>query len=198
MLWAMRAPEDAAHLSMRSGRLSIDRLDLVPLTVDALDALILGDRQRLETLAGARFPAPLVAPPLMEDALPFLRDQLRAGRGELGWGPWLAVVRATGDAVGCVAVGRPDAAGRVMLGYSIYPGFEGRGYATEAARALVSWALIQANVSSVRATIPPWHAPSVRVAEKIGMHRVGTDEDDEVGEVLVFELRRLEAHAPRR
>jgi RimJ/RimL family protein N-acetyltransferase len=168
----------------------------MPLTADALDALILSDRHRLEALTRARFPEPLVAPPLMADALPLLRDQLRAEWGELRWGPWLAVARATGDAVGCVVVGRPDAAGRVVLGYSIYPGFAGRGYATEAARALVGWALSQANVRSVHATIPPWHAPSVRVAEKVGMQRVGTDADDEVGEVLVFEVR--DAHTPGR
>jgi RimJ/RimL family protein N-acetyltransferase len=113
-------------------------------------------------------------------------------------GPWLAVGRSTGEAVGSVVVGRPDAAGRVVLGYSIYPGFARRGYATEAARVLVSWALSQANVRSVRATIPPWHAPSVRIAQKVGMQRVGIAQDEEVGEVLVFEVRRREAHAPGR
>jgi RimJ/RimL family protein N-acetyltransferase len=178
--------------------LSTDQLELVPLTADALDALILRDRQRLEALTGARFPEPLRAPPLMEDALPFLRDQLRTGPGELRWGPWLAIARATGEAVGSVGVGRPDDEGRVLLGYSMYPGFEGRGYATEAARALIGWALGQVNVSAVRATIPPWHAPSVRVAEKVGMQRVGTAQDDEVGEVFVFEVRRRDAHPPGR
>jgi ribosomal-protein-alanine N-acetyltransferase len=169
-----------------------DRLELVPLTADALDALILRDRTRLEALTGACFPALLAAPPLMEDALPFLRDQLQAERGEPGVGPWLAVSRATGEAVGSVGVGSPDAERRVVLGYSIYPGFEGRGYATEAARALIGWALRKAGVCVVRATVPPWHKPSVRVAEKAGMRQVGTAHDDEVGEVLVFEARRPE------
>src|SRR3712207_8786626 len=35
-------------------------------------------RSRLEALTGARFPEPLRPPPLMDDALSFIRDRLRA------------------------------------------------------------------------------------------------------------------------
>jgi RimJ/RimL family protein N-acetyltransferase len=169
---------------------------LVPLTAAALDALIDKDRAQLETLTGARFPEPLLAPPLMEDALPSLRDVVlaiegeAAGEGALGWGPWLASTRATSEAIGCVALGRPDDRGRVVLGYAIYPHFEGRGYATEATRALITWSLEQVGVAVVWATIPPWHTPSLRVAHKVGMRQVGTAHDEEVGEVLVFEAHR--------
>jgi RimJ/RimL family protein N-acetyltransferase len=78
----------------------------------------------------------------------------------------------------------------VLLGYAIYPRVEGRGYATEATRALIAWALDQVGVAAVRATIPPWHTPSLRVAQKAGMRQVGTARDEEVGEVLVFEAQR--------
>ena len=176
-------------MDMLSLMLSTDRLTLAPLTAEALDALVVGDRARLEALTGARFSEPLQPPPLMADALPFMRDRLRAEPREVGWWAWLIVVRATREAVGSVGLGgRPDAAGAVSLGYSIYPAFEGQGYATEAARALAAWALEQPEVTRVRATIPPGHVPSLRVAEKVGMRQVGTAHDDEVGEVLVFEV----------
>ena len=172
-------------------RLTTDRLELRPLTAEVLDALIRRDGGELYALTGARFPEPPVAPPLMEDALPFMRDRLRSEPSELGWWAWLVVARATGQAVGSVGLGgKPDADGGVVLGYSIYPVFEGRGYATEAARALVAWALGQPGVASVRATIPPGHTPSLRVADKLDMRQVGTAQDEEVGEVLVFEARR--------
>jgi hypothetical protein len=90
-------------------RLVTDRLELMSLTAEALSSLILADRRRLEALTGARFPDPLVAPPLMEDALPSLRDQLVAQPGESGWGPWLAIARATREAVGGLTISRPDA-----------------------------------------------------------------------------------------
>ena len=178
-------------MDMLSLMLSTDRLTLAPLTAEALDALVVGDRARLEALTGARFSEPLQPPPLMADALPFMRDRLRAEPREVGWWAWLIVVRATREAVGSVGLGgRPDAEGAVLMGYSIYPSFEGRGYATEAARALAAWALGQVDVACVRATIPSGHAPSLRVAEKVGMRQVGTAHDDEVGEVLVYDLRR--------
>ena len=175
-----------AHL-----RLTTNRLELLPLTAEALDALIRGDGPELMTRTGARFPEPVVAPPLMGDALSFMRDRVRDAPDELGWWAWLVVSRARREAVGSVGLGgKPDADGGVVLGYSIYPVFEGRGYATEAARALVAWALGQAGVASVRATIPPGHTPSLRVADKLDMRQVGTAQDEEVGEVLVFEARR--------
>ena len=70
---------------------------------------------------------------------------------------------------------------------TVYPEFQGRGFATEAVRALVSWAVAQPGVARVRATIPPWNASSLRVAEKAGLRPVGTDVDEEGGEVQVWE-----------
>lgn len=164
------------------------RLDLVPQTAEALEALIDHDRARLEALTGARWPEPLVAPPLMADALPWMRDQLRAELPPDRWWGWLIVVRATREAVGSLGLaGEPDA-GAVQIGYTIYPPFEGRGYATEGARAAAAWALRQPGVTCVRATIPPWHVASLRVAAKLGMRQAGTAQEDDVGEVLVFEL----------
>lgn len=178
-------------MSMPARRLSTGRTDLLPLTAAALDALIHGDRERLEALTGARFPVPLAPPPLMDDVLSFIRDRLLADPGEAGWWACLIVSRDTGEAVGSVGLGgRPDGEGTVLLGYSVYPAFEGRGYATEAARALAASALEQADVLRVRATIPPDHAPSLRVAAKLGMRQVGPAHDGEVGDVIVFELQR--------
>ena len=177
-------------MTARPLALATERLRLAPFTAGALDALIDGDRMRLEALTGARFPEPLVAPPLMSDALSSMRDELMKPGAWPGWGPWLVSARTTSEAIGCVGLGAPDERGRVVLGYAIYPSFEGLGYATEATRALITWSLEQVGVAAVRATIPPWHTPSLRVAQKAGMLQVGAAHDEEVGEVLVFELQR--------
>lgn len=169
-------------------RISSERLDLVAMTWEIVDALIGGDADRLARLTGARFRVPVQPPPLTRDALPFMRDRLNSDPTEVGWSQWLILLRETGSAAGSAGfVGKPDDAGVVTLGYSIYPEFEGRGVATEAARALIEWAFDQAEVIRVRATIPPWHAASLRVARKANMKRVGTAHDDEAGEVLVYE-----------
>lgn len=168
--------------------ISSERLDLLAVTWEIVDALIGGDADRLATLTGASFRVPVQPPPLTSDALPFMRDRLNADPTEVGWAQWLILLRETRTAAGTVGfIGKPDADGAVTIGYSVYPEFEGQGVATEATRALIEWAFEQAEVSRVRATIPPWHAASLHVARKAGMKRVGIAHDNDVGEVFVFE-----------
>jgi ribosomal-protein-alanine N-acetyltransferase len=162
------------------------RLDLAPLGADAIDALLAGDGVRLLALTGATFrePAP---PPYMADALPVVRDRLKAQPAEAPWWNWLIVDREAREAVGSVAFGGPvNPGGQVLVGYAIYAEYEGRGYATEAVRALVAWAFGQPGVREVRALAPVWNTPALRVAENVGMRPVAADEDDDVGEVLLY------------
>jgi RimJ/RimL family protein N-acetyltransferase len=162
------------------------RLDLAPMGVDAIEALLAGDSVRLHRLTGARFrhPAP---PPYMADALPVVRDRLRDQPSETPWWNWLIVERESGEAVGSVAFGGPmNQEGAVLVGYAIYAEYEGRGYATEAVRALVAWAFSHPGVREVRALAPVWNTPALRVAENVGMRPVASDEDDDVGEVLLY------------
>jgi [ribosomal protein S5]-alanine N-acetyltransferase len=165
------------------------RLELTPLSADAIDALLRGDGALLRSLTGAEFPLPVAPPPYMADSLPVVRDQLRAGDREAKWWNWLVVRQDSREAVGSVAFGgRPDASGAVLVGYAMYPAREGQGYATEAVRAMVDWAFAQPGVKLVRALAPVWNTPAVHVAEKLGMRPVASNEDDEVGEVLVYEV----------
>ena len=168
--------------------ISTQRLELPALTAEALDALIAGDRASLEAATSARFPAPLVAPPEMADALRFLRDLV--GEGKAGaCGPYLLVLRETGEAVGSAGfTGAPNDEDAVLIGYGIYPAFQGQGLASEAAKALVAYALAQPNVCRVRATIPPDNLASQHVAAHAGLRRTGrTEIDEDAGLVEVWE-----------
>jgi ribosomal-protein-alanine N-acetyltransferase len=167
------------------------RLELLPLSGDAIDALMAGDRGRLRSLTNAQFQVPVAPPPYMADSLPVVRDRLRASPDEARWWNWLVVRQDSREAVGAVAFGgKPDSAGAVLVGYAMYPSREGNGYATEAVRAMVDWAFNQPGVQIVRALAPVWNTPAVHVAEKVGMRPVGSYEDDEVGEVLIYETVR--------
>ncbi len=170
---------------------STARLELAPMSADAIDALLSGDSERLRSLTGAVFQPPIKPPPYMADALPAVRSRLRESPSELHWWNWLVVRRDNREAIGSVAfAGKPDEAGAVLIGYAMYPGGEGSGYATEATQALVEWAFTQPGVRIVRAMAPVWNTPAVHVAEKVGMRPVGSYEDDEVGEVLIYEMAR--------
>jgi ribosomal-protein-alanine N-acetyltransferase len=168
------------------------RFDFPPLSVAALEALIAGDRAALEAATGATFPEPLAAPPLMDDALTFFRDTPLAEPEAVDWwGRWI-VIRETGEVVGSIGfMGRPDADSAVTMGYSVYPSYQRQGIASEAAKALVAWAVMQPEVRSVRATIKPGHVASQRVAAAAGLRRTDRVEDDpDEGKVEVWERAR--------
>jgi [ribosomal protein S5]-alanine N-acetyltransferase len=170
---------------------STSRLELAPMSADAIDALLAGDSERLRVLTGAVFRDLVEPPPYMAEALPAVRNRLRENPSEVDWWNWLVVRRDNREAIGSVAfAGRPDEAGAVLIGYAMYPGGQGSGYATEATQALVEWAFTQPGVRIVRAMAPVWNTPAVHVAEKVGMRPVGSYEDDEVGEVLIYEVAR--------
>jgi len=164
------------------------RLEMIPLQASAIEALLQGNTAQLRVLTGADFPNPAAPPPYMAEALPVVRDRLRSYPGEAVWWTWLVVRQGSREALGAVAfAGRPDNAGAVLVGYAMYREHEGQGYATEAVGALVDWVFGQPGVRVVRALAPVWNTPAVHVAEKIGMRPVASDEDDEIGEVLVYE-----------
>ena len=175
-------------------RVTTKRLELRPFTPDAIDALLSHDSARLTALVGGRFPEPARPPALMDAILPTMRDRVRADPAEAPWWAWTIRVLETGQVVGLLGLaGPPDFEGAVLLGYSVYEDYAGRGYASEAVRALAAWALAQPGVSVVRSTVPHSHGASIRVAEKAGMRRAGRQADPQWGEVTVFEMRKAGA-----
>jgi RimJ/RimL family protein N-acetyltransferase len=112
--------------------------------------------------------------------------------------PWLhgftIVDRATEEIVGsCGYKGAPDSDGIVEIAYGIHPPFRGRGYATEAAGALTTFAFLSGDVKVVRAHTKPYRDASARVLEKCGFRSVGEVLDPEDGLVCRWELWRPDA-----
>ena len=64
--------------------------------------------------------------------------------------------------------------GSAEIGYGILTEYQGRGYATEAVEAAVSWALRRPNVTRVEAETEPGNKASQRVLEKCGFVPTGT------------------------
>jgi RimJ/RimL family protein N-acetyltransferase len=59
----------------------------------------------------------------------------------------------------------------VEIGWGLNERHRGRGYAFEAATAVIGWVAAQAGVTSVSATIPDDNVPSQRIAARVGMTR---------------------------
>lgn len=112
--------------------------------------------------------------------------------------PWSlsfnVVERASGAIVGaCAFKGPPDAEGVVELAYGIDPANWGRGFATEAAGALVEFAFGSGRVRRVRAHTKSSDGASARVLTKCGFSLVGEVLDPEDGLVCRWERGPIES-----
>jgi RimJ/RimL family protein N-acetyltransferase len=166
-----------------------ERLRLIAATADELRAMNDRDRVRFETLLGARAPVEFVPPPETADVLDWFRTAIEEDPGIRPWFFRWVVDHEAGVLVGSVGfAGYPNDECAVLLGYSVYPEFEGRGYASEAARRMTEWALVQPGVNAVKATIFPDHPASQRVAANAGLAFVRELETDD-GTVGLWERR---------
>lgn len=167
-----------------------ERLRIVPVTLEAIEAVLDHDRQRAEAVVGARFPDQWPNDELVALGFPFSRAALRAAPEIRLWGDSLVLLRDEPRVVGSVVFHGHPSDGIAEVAYSIEEASRSKGLATEATRACVDWAIAQAGIAAVQATTFPWHLASLGVIRNLGMVQVATRDHDTLGELLVFERRR--------
>ena len=85
-----------------------------------------------------------------------------------GHGGLMIDLRATGECVGQVGINHGPMFPEKELGWLLYEGFEGKGYATEAARAMRDWAFGPGGLASLVSYFDPENARSMAVAQRLG------------------------------
>jgi RimJ/RimL family protein N-acetyltransferase len=172
-------------------------LRLVPFSPEQLLALLEGVPQ-FEERFGLRAAEGLRDGYVSGEVSPVWLAQLRASTATDPWLHGFAVVhRENNLVIGSAGFkGPPDAEGIVELAYGIVLGYQGRGYATEAAAALVAYAFASDRVRLVRAHTRPTPNASTRVLTKCGFERVGEIVDPEDG--LVWRWERTNGEGPDR
>jgi RimJ/RimL family protein N-acetyltransferase len=155
--------------------LATDRLVLVPLRVDdAIDMVDVLDDERLHKFIGGH-PADL-------DELRARYATLVAGSSDPAevWLNWIVRRRADGLAIGTVqaTVIVAERGRSALVAWVIGVPWQGKGFASEAARALVDW-LRGVGVDEVAAHIHPQHHASATVATRAGLGRTDKQVDGE-------------------
>lgn len=157
--------------------LRTQRLELVPATPRHLD-LDLTDCGALAALLDADVPAEW-PPEMVKEARPAFLSMLRTDPLSEGWNLWYLVCTEDDRRVlvgGCGFVGRPSVDGKAEIGYSLLPSCRGRGYATEAAAALIGWAFDGPEVTCVFARTYTDLTQSIRLLRRLGFAPVGEEE----------------------
>jgi RimJ/RimL family protein N-acetyltransferase len=169
------------------------RLELAPMGLAMVEAIMLGRRDEAEALAGARMPERWPNRELVERAFTASLEAIRAEPHVRLWGDRIMIVAGPEERriVGSIVFhGLPGGDGVAEIAYGVEEGSQGQGYATEAVDACIRWALAQQGVHAVQAATLPWHMASLRVIEKVGMIRIGVRDHEVLGELLIFERRR--------
>jgi RimJ/RimL family protein N-acetyltransferase len=168
------------------------RLELVPMTLAMVEAVMLGRREASEELAHAQMPDRWPNRELIERAFPITIDELRADPAARLWGARVMVASVPNRRVvgSIVFHGKPGPDGIAEIAYGVEEASQRQGYATEAVTACVAWALAEEGVQAVQATTFAWHHPSLRVIANVGMTPVGVRDHEILGEMLVFERHR--------
>lgn len=149
------------------------RLTLLPLTPQQL-AYFPAPLEPLEAALGLRLSRTMLTEPVRR-AIGIKQQKLaRMEAADHAWSTyWVVVVTAESVGAGMIGFkGAPNKRGRVEIGYGIDPDFRGRGYTTEAARALIEWALAQPTCRHVIAWVDETNHASLRVVQKLGMRRI--------------------------
>jgi len=176
--------------------LETPHLSLIPSAPDHLLALI-DQPERFEAIAGLALAAELrgfyVSGAVSPGWLAALRRAADRGEDADPWRHGFFITERTervrgGRVIGSAGFkGAPDADGTVEIAYGVVPSREGRGYATEAAAALVRFASADKRVRVIRAHTLPQPNASTRVLTKCGFVHIGDVVDPEDGPVWRWE-----------
>jgi ribosomal-protein-alanine N-acetyltransferase len=158
---------------MTTSGLETKRLRLVPNAAEHLRALIEGP-EFYERISGMTPASGLRDFIVSDDVSPEWLAALQNATGADPWKYGFAVVHsASGLVIGNAGfTGPPNPEGVFEIAYGIVPDYQGHGYATEAAGALVAWAAKNGRVSLALAHTLPLRNASTRVLEKCGFRRV--------------------------
>lgn len=120
----------------------------------------------------------LAAPPManIDHGREMIERNLQRFATDAGYGSWAIVLRETGMPVGSVLLKPlPNGGGEIEIGWQVHPDSQGRGYATEAAGAVLA-AAFEGGLDEIWAVTLLDNARSARVCEKLGMRLLGITE----------------------
>jgi [ribosomal protein S5]-alanine N-acetyltransferase len=161
--------------------LETPRLKLLPFTLE-LKKVTLFERDRLPEMLGVAVPDAWPGADMLEALPHFIEAMEQDPLGRV----WDGIILHKADRVAIGGIGfhgPPDEAGMVEIGYNIIPAYEGQGYATEMARRVIDWAFQMPGIERITAQCLDDNIGSIRVLEKVDMHRLLPE-----GQMLKWEL----------
>ena len=105
----------------------------------------------------------------LDDARAYIRDRTLAQYDRVGFGMYVVTLRHGGEVVGSCGLIRRDSLADVDIGFAFLARHRGRGYATEAAAAVLDYGVRSQGLTRIVAIVSPENHRSIRILERIGM-----------------------------
>jgi RimJ/RimL family protein N-acetyltransferase len=162
------------------------RLVLRLMEREVIDSCLAGDLQRAERLSDTKIPSGLLDEPT---ALTYARTKLGADPQYRPWSIRAIILPATRTMVGHIRFHscpdpdylHPFARPAVEFGYHVFSEYRRRGYATEAAHAVMDWARATFGIRHFIACVAPDNRASLAVIAHLGFARIGQHVDETDG-----------------
>jgi RimJ/RimL family protein N-acetyltransferase len=101
------------------------------------------------------------------------REAIESGAQKLfedyGYGPYCMSLKSDGTLIGICGLFKRDNLEDPDIGFGVLPDFCGKGYAGEAAAAVVNFARNELGIAILKAIVSPTNAPSIGLIEKLGL-----------------------------
>lgn len=175
------------------GAIHAPRMALLPLTTELADAMLASDRVQLARLLQADIPDRWPEDKLLLHALRNDRPAIAIDPDQARWRTRVAVARIQEHyavAGTCSLLGPPDGVGAIVMYFEIAPEMRQRGYASEAARALMGWAMEQSGVGHMESQVEASNAIGQRILFRLGMVRSGVYHSPATGTCEVHAITR--------
>lgn len=126
----------------------------------------------------------------LEGARRYIAERMVGSYRREGFGMYVAELKEGGAAAGVCGLVRRDALPGVDVGFAFLPAHRGRGYAFEAASAVMEYARDVLKLPRVLAIVSPGNAASVRLLGRLGLkfERMVTLADDDVVELYAVDF----------
>ena len=103
-----------------------------------------------------------------------------------GFGRWIAETKDSGEAVGLIGLFEPEGWPEPEIGWDLFNGFEGKGYATEAGQAARSYAYDILGWPTAISLVKPGNDGSAAVALRLGAYADGSITHERHGPMQVY------------
>lgn len=104
----------------------------------------------------------------IEDAQQYIQNKTMEMYRTLGFGMYLVESKPDASPIGICGLVKRDSLDAVDLGFALLPEYCGKGYAFEAARAVMDYARVSHGLSRVLAVVVPTNQRSTMLLEKLG------------------------------